>query len=72
MPLQAADCVSVSELANVDLVYSFHHMLSLLLVSMESHYFTAYKMDWPYDVPLKHDSRQGKVQVSVNLELEWA
>ena len=25
-----------------------------------------------YDVSLKHDSRQGKVQVPVNLELEWA
>ena len=48
------------------------YRLSLLLVSKESHYFTAYKMHWPYDVSLKHDSRQGKVQVSVNLELECA
>ena len=38
-------CKSVSELANVYLVYCFHLMLSLLLASMESHYFTAYRMD---------------------------
>ena len=36
-----------SEIATVYLVYCFHLMLSLLLASMESHYFTAYRMDWP-------------------------